>query len=315
MAERAGIRVRVGGNLGTPALDLLSETPGELYVLELSSYQLETSPSLRVKAATVLNVTADHLDRYAGMAEYAAAKANVFRHCGTAVINVEDDYVRAMPTPDARRVSFALATAADYRAERRAEQDWLRAPDGVLLAASELRIRGRHNLANALAAVALADACELPRSATLAALRDFAGLPHRTQWVRELRGVSYVNDSKGTNVGATLAAVEGFAGPLRIIAGGDGKNQDFAPLAAAFRGKVRSVHLIGRDAPAIAKALNGICPTQQCADLPAAVSAAAQVAQSGDTVLLSPACASLDMFRDYTHRGEVFMRAVAELAP
>ena len=170
------------------------------------------------------------------------------------------------------------------------------------------------NAANALAALALGEALNLPRSAMLSELAEFTGLAHRSQWVADVKGVTYINDSKGTNVGATLAAVSGMTGPLIIIAGGDGKNQDFAPLAEAFRGKVRQVVLIGRDAPALAKALQGATPTETCASLEEAVRAAARAAQPGDTVLLSPACASLDMFRDYTHRGAVFAQAVKELA-
>ncbi len=177
-----------------------------------------------------------------------------------------------------------------------------------------MKIKGLHNAANALAALALGEALELPLAPMLAELAEFAGLPHRSQWVAEVRGVTYINDSKGTNVGATLAAVGGMAGPLVMIAGGDGKNQDFAPLAAAFRGKVRHTVLIGRDAPLLARALAGVSTLETCATLAQAVHAAARAARAGDTVLLSPACASLDMFRDYTQRGAEFARVVGELA-
>jgi len=179
---------------------------------------------------------------------------------------------------------------------------------------SAMKIRGLHNAANALAALALGEALSLPQPAMLEELAAFAGLPHRSQWVADVHGVTYINDSKGTNVGATLAAVAGMAGPLVMIAGGEGKNQDFAPLAAAFRGKVRHAVLIGRDAALIARALAGVCTLETCATLPEAVRSAARAALPGDTVLLSPACASLDMFRDYGHRGAVFCRAVQELA-
>ena len=183
-----------------------------------------------------------------------------------------------------------------------------------LLPIAQLRIAGLHNAANALAALALGEALGLPLPGMLAELREFPGLDHRTQWVADVAGVRYVNDSKGTNVGATLAAVSGFAGTLVIIAGGDGKGQDFRPLATAFRGKVRHVVLIGRDAPAIAAALEAVCPLTREASLEAAVRTAARVARPGDTVLLSPACASLDMFHDYAQRGRVFAAAVRELA-
>jgi UDP-N-acetylmuramoylalanine--D-glutamate ligase len=183
-----------------------------------------------------------------------------------------------------------------------------------LLPLAKLRLRGAHHAANALAALALGDALALPRAAMLAELMEFAGLPHRSQWVAAVNGVTYIDDSKGTNVGATLAAVAGMPGPLVLIAGGEGKNQDFTPLAAAFRGKVHHTVLIGRAALLLARVLEGVCTLEICATLPQAVQAAARAARPGDTVLLSPACASLDMFSDYAQRGRVFSRAVQELA-
>ncbi|HTV52805.1 MAG TPA: UDP-N-acetylmuramoyl-L-alanine--D-glutamate ligase [Steroidobacteraceae bacterium] len=319
MAERAGVRVRVGGNLGEPALDLLAAAQRErarteLYVLELSSFQLEATRSLDLRAAVVLNVSADHLDRYASLADYAAAKARIFERCETAVLNVDDPLVRSMPRPGQTRLSYSLQDpTADYALSAAREPALARR--GVpLLAVRELKIRGLHNIANALAALALGEAVGLELAPMLETLRDFTGLPHRTQWVAEVRGVTYINDSKATNVGATLAAVAGLPGPLVVIAGGDGKQQDFAPLAPAFRDKVRHAVLIGRDREALARALEGVCTLERCETLPEAVRAAARAARPGDTVLLSPACASLDMFRDYAQRGSVFTRAVEELA-
>jgi UDP-N-acetylmuramoylalanine--D-glutamate ligase len=316
MAERAGLATRAGGNLAPPALDLLEGGAAQLYVLELSSYQLETTYSLELAAATVLNVTPDHMDRYADMAAYAAAKARIFDHCATAVINLDDPLVATMPRPGQKVLGFSLDAAggADYFVVADSGRDWLTHRGDRLVAMDELHLVGSHNAANALAALALGEALGLARAPMLAALRDFPGLPHRAAFVRELAGVRYVNDSKGTNVGATLAAVAGFRGPLLVIAGGDGKGQDFAPLAAAFAGKVRRVLLIGRDAAQIEAALAGACETERCATLEAAVEAAARAARPGDTVLLSPACASLDMFRDYAQRGDVFAHAVARLA-
>jgi UDP-N-acetylmuramoylalanine--D-glutamate ligase len=315
MAARAGRRVRVGGNLGEPALDLLSGD-AELYVLELSSYQLETTESLQLAAATVLNISPDHLDRYGTVAAYAAAKARIFRRCGAAVLNADDPEVAALPLQAVKRLRFSLRAdvAAEYRVAPIAGVDSLCCGNEALLPLAAMKLAGMHNAANALAALALGDAIGLPRAAMLAELREFSGLPHRMQWVAERGGVRYIDDSKGTNVGATLAAVAGLPGPLLVIAGGDGKGQDFRPLRAAFRGKVRRLLLIGRDAPAFGAALAGIVPVEYCASLEVAVVAAAQVAQPGDTVLLSPACASLDMFRDYAHRGAVFAAAVRELA-
>jgi UDP-N-acetylmuramoylalanine--D-glutamate ligase len=316
MGQRAGLATRAGGNLAPPALDLLEGAPADLYVLELSSYQLETTFSLQLSVATVLNVTPDHLDRYADVGSYAAAKARIFERCNTAVVNADDAQVLAMIHAGQRSVAFSLRgdSGADYVLRAQEGREWLCAGGQKLLAMDELRIVGHHNAANVLAALAMGDALGLPRRSMLEALREFPGLPHRAAWVADVRGVRYVNDSKGTNVGATLAAVAGFAGPLLLIVGGDGKNQDFKPLRAAFAGKVRRVLLIGRDAAAIAGALEGVCDLEHCDSLESAVVAAARAARGGDTVLLSPACASLDMFRDYGHRGEVFAEAVRKLA-
>ncbi len=320
MAERTGLRVRVGGNLGEPALDLLGAGPSaaatQLYVLELSSFQLDATTSLDLKAAAVLNVSPDHLDRYASVQAYADSKARIFARCETAVINLDDPLVVAMPRPGQKTVSFSLRASigADYAVATRDGEWWLTRRDEALLPVSAMKIKGLHNAANALASLALGDALGLAMPAMLEELSTFTGLPHRSQWVADVDGVTYINDSKGTNVGATIAAVSGMQGPLVMIAGGDGKNQDFAVLADAFRGKVRHTVLIGRDAAAIAVALNGVCALEMCITLEDAVRAAAKAAQPGDTVLLSPACASLDMFRDYTHRGAVFTQAVKELA-
>jgi UDP-N-acetylmuramoylalanine--D-glutamate ligase len=250
------------------------------------------------------------------MDAYAAAKERIFRRCDCAVLNLDDPRVAAMAHRGQRRLTFSLdaTSGADYFLLQDAARDWLCRRGEKLVAMDELRIVGRHNAANALAALAMGEALELQRAPMLAALRDFAGLPHRAALVREVAGVRYVDDSKGTNVGATLAAVAGMRGPLLLIAGGDGKNQDFSPLAAAFAGKVRHVFTIGRDAQCIEAALAGVCPFQRCATLEAAVLAAARIARPGDTVLLSPACASLDMFRDYAHRGQVFTDVVQGLA-
>jgi UDP-N-acetylmuramoylalanine--D-glutamate ligase len=316
MAQRAGLTVRAGGNLGPPALELLDGDAIDLYVLELSSYQLETTSSLALVAATVLNVTPDHLDRYADIEAYADAKARIFARCDTAVINLDDPLVVRMPRANQPRLGFSLraAVGADFCLQKHDTTWWLTRRDERLMPADAMRIGGLHNAANALAALALGEALGLPMAAMLAELREFPGLPHRAEWVADVNGVRYVNDSKGTNVGATLAAVAGFEGPLVVIAGGDGKHQDFAPLREAFAGKVRHAVLIGRDAAQIAAVLDGVCSLEHAASLEDAVIAASRAAQAGDTVLLSPACASLDMFRDYSHRGAVFAAAVKGLA-
>ena len=316
MAARAGLTVRAGGNLGPPALELLDGAAIDLYVLELSSYQLETTSSLALAAATVLNVSPDHMDRYADVQAYADVKARIFARCDTAVINLDDPLVVRMPRANQPVLGFSLraSVGADFSLQKYDTTWWLSCRGERLLAADAMRIGGLHNAANALASLALGEALGLPMDAMVAELRDFPGLPHRAEWVADVHGVRYVNDSKGTNVGATLAAVAGFEAPLVVIAGGDGKNQDFAPLREAFAGKVRHAVLIGRDAAQIAAVLDGVCTLEHAASLEDAVIAASRAAQPGDTVLLSPACASLDMFRDYSHRGAVFAAAVKGLA-
>jgi len=313
MAARAQRQVAVGGNLGVPALELL-DAAADLYVLELSSFQLELTDSLAPLAATVLNVMADHLDRYADIAAYAAAKARIYARCQVPLINLDDALVAHMLAPSQPHVSFALRdTAADYRLVGRGADVWLSSHGERVFPLAELKLTGLHNAANALAALALADAIGVPRSASIEALREFPGLAHRTQWVAEVGGVRYIDDSKGTNVGATLAAVAGLPGPLVLIAGGDGKGQDFTALRNAFDGKVRAAVLIGRDARQLGAVLEGVCACEYCPTLETAVERAAQIARPGEVVLLSPACASLDMFRDYAHRGEVFAQAVRSL--
>jgi UDP-N-acetylmuramoylalanine--D-glutamate ligase len=314
IASASGRETLAGGNLGEPALDLLERPVPGLYVLELSSFQLETTHSLRTVTSTVLNVTPDHMDRYADLAAYAEAKARIFDGCGTAVVNADDPLVRAMPRAGQAVLSFSLVDrSADFALATTPEPTILCRGE-PLLPLRAMRLQGLHNAANAMAALAMAEALALPVGPSLDALATFPGLPHRSQWVADVAGVRYVNDSKGTNVGATLAAVAGMAGPLVVIAGGDGKGQDFSELRAAFEGKVRHVVLIGRDAPVLEATLAGVCATERAADMPAAVRAARAAARPGDTVLLSPACASLDMFRDYAHRGDEFAAAVRSLA-
>jgi UDP-N-acetylmuramoylalanine--D-glutamate ligase len=304
MAESSGKRTLAGGNLGRPALELLEQPVPELYVLELSSFQLDTTQSLRTSAATVLNVTPDHMDRYDTIADYAASKARVFANCAAAIVNLDDPLVREMGHAANTVIGFSLLQdpAANYYAQDQGGDVVLMQGREPVVKLSEMKITGMHNAANALASLAMADA-----------LREFPGLAHRSQWVADVNGVRYIDDSKGTNVGATLAAVAGMPGSLVVIAGGQGKGQDFAPLAPAFRGKVRHVVLLGQDAKLIAAALEGVATVEFAADMPEAVKLSERAAHAGETVLLSPACASLDMFRDYAHRGDAFAAAVREL--
>ncbi len=318
MAAAAGRRVLAGGNLGEPALDLLEQPVPDLYVLELSSFQLETTYSLALKAAAVLNVTADHLDRYGSIAAYARAKERIFARASSVVLNADDPHVAAMrpvAVRAAHTLTFSIRGAdADFTLQKSGAQTLLTRRGEPVLDTARMKITGLHNAANALAALALGEAVGLELPAMLAALEAFPGLKHRSAWIADIAGVRYIDDSKGTNVGATIAAVSGMACPLVLIAGGEGKGQDFAPLAAAFKDKVRHVVLVGKDAPALEAALRGVCTTERAATLEAAVSAAAAAARPGDAVLLSPACASFDMFRDYRHRGDVFAAAVRALA-
>ena len=314
MAGAAGRRVLAGGNLGEPALDLLEQPIPDLYVLELSSFQLETTSSLELLAAVVLNVTADHMDRYADVAAYARAKARIFSKAATVVLNADDPWVAGMRREAKHTVTFSVQRAdADFSLLRAGAQVLLARRGEALLDTARMKIAGLHNAANALAALALGEAAGLPMPAMLEALESFPGLAHRSAWVADIGGVRFIDDSKGTNVGATVAAVAGTPRPVVLIAGGEGKGQDFTPLAAAFRDKVRHCVLIGRDAPAIAVALNGVCTLENAATMVQAVQAAQRAARPGDAVLLSPACASFDMFRDYAHRGDEFAAAVRDL--
>ena len=311
MAEQAGVPVAVGGNLGTPMLDLLAQPDVELYVLELSSFQLASTYSLNARVATVLNLSPDHLDWHLSLEAYRQAKQRIFRGDGWMVLNADDPAVAAMAEPGRRTLYFTLATPgpADFGLIRRDGRLWLARGEDGWLQADELKIRGDHNLANALAALCLGHALGLACEPMLAALRTFTGLPHRTQLVLEHHGVRWYDDSKGTNVGATLAAVKGLPGRLVLIAGGDGKGQDFSPLGVALAPKVHALVLIGRDAPAIA-ATAGRIAVHQAESMAGAVAIAVQLAEPGDSVLLSPACASFDMFRNYEERGQVFAAEV-----
>lgn len=312
MARSAGLDTRVGGNLGTPALDLLGDSEPDLYVLELSSFQLETVSSLKAQAATVLNVSADHLDRYASLEDYVRAKQAIYRGARHAIVNRDD--ARATELAGHYRIedSFGLSPCPQggFGVDESADGAWLLQGETRLLGADEMRLPGRHNLSNALAALALGQAAGLPMSAMVQTLRVFPGLPHRTQWVADVGGVRWFNDSKATNIGAALAAIQGIPGPLVWIAGGRGKGADFTELAAGMEGRVRAAVLIGEDAPLLAEALRSRVRCEFATDMEAAVRQAGRLAQPGDAVLLSPACASFDMFSGYAERGEAFMRAV-----
>jgi len=316
MAAASGRDVRVGGNIGTPALELLRPREPDLYVLELSSFQLETTASLDAAAAVVLNVSPDHLDRHGSLRAYAAAKQRIYAGSGVAVSNADDPLVAAMAPAGRTVLRFRLRApgADEYGLMQRRGETWLARGNEPLLRQSALAVSGRHNVANALAALAMGEALGLEREAMLGALRGFTGLAHRTQLVAETGGVRFFDDSKGTNVAASVAAIGGMPGPVVLIAGGEAKDGDFSALREAARERVHTAVLIGRDAALIETALAGLARTLRAASMAEAVRLAAAAARPGDSVLLSPACASFDMFRDYRDRGERFARAVRELS-
>jgi len=319
LLRSAGIDCEVAGNISPPALDALAgrKNPPAAWVLELSSYQLETTWSLNPDAAAMLNLSEDHLDRYAGLAEYAGAKARIFMGEGAQVLNRCDSASMALALPGRIEITFGLDAPAmpeDFGVLRIAGRDWLARGAERILPVDELPLSGSHNLSNALAACALAHRAGLPLAAMAQGLRSFKGLPHRMQRVALRGGVEWLDDSKGTNVGATVAALNGLSRKAVLILGGEGKGQKFEALVPAIRGHAKHVLLIGRDAALIEKAIgpSGV-PAERVASMKKAVARAAQIAAPDDAVLLSPACASFDMFRDYRHRGEVFAKAVGTL--
>ncbi len=309
MACAAGRITAVGANFGTPALDLIDPQVA-LYVLELSSFQLELTHSLAPLVATVLNVSDDHLDRHGSIEAYVDAKARIYAHSRIAVVNRDDARVMAMPFGHARRIGFGLdapPTPSDYGLR----EAMLYRGEQPLLAASEVPLSGRHNLANVLAAWALAAAAGVDDAAIARAVRAFRPLVHRLTPAGEHAGVSYLDDSKATNVSAAMATLAGLDGPLVVIAGGQGKGQDFTAFAAVLAERARAVILLGVDAPLIARALAGRIPVVQATTMEQAVAEAARCAQPGDRVVLAPACASFDLFDNYGARGDAFVRAVA----
>lgn len=317
MAKASGVNVKVGGNLGTPALDLLDDEAA-LYVLELSSFQLENLHSLKPLAAVVLNVSPDHLDRYDSFESYVAAKQNIYHNCQRVVVNRDDPQVNAMQADHRQVAGFTLHEPAqgDYGLRNFDNEVWLCKSDQKIIRQRDVKLNGQHNIANVLAALAVAEAAGLSMDAVLQTIRTFGGLAHRTQFVAEKNHVSWVNDSKGTNVGATMAAIAGIEveNRLILIAGGLAKDADFSSLQNVVADKVRSVVLMGKDAPKIEQALQDIVPVWYAKDMFDAVGIAAELAHPGDTVLLSPACASFDMFNGYQQRGEVFVQAVEALS-
>ena len=312
ICEAAGFDTVVAGNIGVPVLDTLDRHP-QVYVLELSSFQLETVTSLDAAAAAVLNLSEDHLDRHGTMASYAGAKSAIFGGHGAQVLNRDDPSSLAMRLSGRKALTFGLSAPKDeseYGIVESAGEAWLARGVRPVMKVSGLKVAGLHNAMNALAALALCDCLDIAEARAIAALEAFSGLPHRVEKVCEIGGVAYFDDSKGTNVGATVAALAGLGRKAVVILGGEGKGQDFSPLKAAVGAHARAVVLIGRDAGIIADAISGTAvPVIRAGGMEDAVARAARVAVPGDAVLLSPACASFDMFRNYSHRAEAFIAA------
>ncbi|WP_318392846.1 UDP-N-acetylmuramoyl-L-alanine--D-glutamate ligase [Enterobacter sp.] len=312
MAKAAGVNVGVGGNIGLPALMLL-DNARELYVLELSSFQLETTSSLRAVAATILNVTEDHMDRYPfGLQQYRAAKLKVYENAKVCVVNADDALTMPVRGADERCVSFGV-DVGDYHLNRQQGETWLRVKGEKVLNAKEMQITGQHNYTNALAALALADAAGLPRASSLKALTTFSGLAHRFQIAHMHNGVRWINDSKATNVGSTEAALNGLQveGTLHLLLGGDGKSADFSPLRRYLDGEHIRLYCFGRDGAELAALRPDVAV--QTDTMEQAMRLLASQVKPGDMVLLSPACASLDQFKNFEQRGDVFTRLAKEL--
>lgn len=315
MIKESGFTVEVGGNIGTPALELLERPVPDYYVLELSSFQLELTQSLNVIAGVVLNISADHLDRHATIEHYAQIKQQVYAGDGVMVLNRDDSFVAGMQQPQRQQIFYQTVEPqqGEFGLSEKLGEICLMFGDEKLLAASELKIVGKHNLSNALAALALGESISLPRLAMLQALKRFNGLEHRCQLISEFEGVRWYNDSKGTNVGATVAAIEGLPCKSVVILGGEGKGADFLPLKETLDKKARAVVLLGRDANLIKKVIPAELPIMHAENMMDAVAGGYLFAQQGDAVLLSPACASFDMFSDFVERGDCFISAVERL--
>ena len=312
MAKAAGVNVGVGGNIGLPALMLL-DTDRELYVLELSSFQLETTSSLQAVAATILNVTEDHMDRYPlGLQQYRAAKLRIYENAKTCVVNADDALTMPVRGADERCISFGV-DVGDYHLNRQQGETWLRVKGEKVLNVKEMPLTGQHNYSNALAALALADAAGLPRASSLKALTTFTGLAHRFQLVLDHNGVRWINDSKATNVGSTEAALNGLQldGTLYLLLGGDGKSADFTPLKRYLGGDRIRLYCFGRDGAELAELRPEVAV--QTETMEQAMRQIAPLVKAGDMVLLSPACASLDQFKNFEQRGEMFARLAKEL--
>jgi UDP-N-acetylmuramoylalanine--D-glutamate ligase len=313
LLKAAGISTIVGGNIGIPILNTLNQKAPEVYVLELSSYQLESTYSLALETAAILNISEDHMDRYGSMEEYAKAKYRIFNLAKNIILNREDDYLKSQINES----SLTFGTHLDeknYGIKKNGNQYFIAKGRAEIISLEDIKLKGEHNILNVMAALALCEPFNISKDVIKKVLSQFSAPPHRVEYVSSISGIDFYNDSKGTNVGATIAAIQSMSKPILLIAGGDGKSQNFQPLIGPSRDKVKNISLIGKDAKIIQEVFNGgAIPTSIEKNLESAIIKSFELAKAGDVVLLSPACASTDMFKNYVHRGEVFKDCVSKL--
>ncbi len=313
LLKAAGISVIVGGNIGIPILNTLNQKTPEAYVLELSSYQLETTYSLALEAAAVLNISEDHMDRYGSIEEYAKAKYRIFNHAKNTILNRDDDYLKSKINESSVTFGNHL-DEKNYGIKKNGNQYFIAKGNAEIISLDEIKLRGAHNILNIMAALALCEPFMISKDVIKKVLSQFKAPPHRVEFINSISGIDFYNDSKGTNVGATIAAIQSMTKPILLIAGGDGKSQNFQPLIGPSKGKVKNITLIGKDAKIMHEVFSGgAIPTTIEKNLESAIIKSFELAEAGDVVLLSPACASTDMFKNYVHRGEVFKDCVSKL--
>ncbi|CAM8459215.1 UDP-N-acetylmuramoyl-L-alanine--D-glutamate ligase [Candidatus Methylopumilus universalis] len=313
LLKAAGIKAIVGGNIGIPILNTLNQKAPEAYVLELSSYQLETTYSLALEAAVVLNISEDHMDRYGSIEEYAKAKYRIFNHAKNTIINRDDDYLKSKINESS--VTFGNHfDEKNYGIKKNGNQYFIAKGNAEIISLDEIKLKGAHNILNIMAALALCEPFMISKDVIKKVLSQFKAPPHRVEFINSISGIDFYNDSKGTNVGATIAAIQSMTKPILLIAGGDGKSQNFKTLIGPSKGKVKNITLIGKDAKIMQEVFSGgVIPTTVEKNLESAIIKSFELAEVGDVVLLSPACASTDMFKNYEHRGEVFKDCVSKL--
>ena len=313
LLKAAGISTIVGGNIGIPILNTLNQKVPEVYVLELSSYQLETTYSLALESATVLNISEDHMDRYTSIEDYAKAKYRIFNHAKKIILNRDDEYLKSQINEDS--VTFGNhSDEKNYGIKKNGNQYFIAKGNAEIISLDEIKLKGLHNIQNIMAALALCEPFKISNDVIKKVVSQFKAPPHRVEYIDSISGIDFYNDSKGTNVGATIAAIQSMSKPVLLIAGGDGKNQNFKLLINILKSKVKNISLIGKDAQIMQEVFSdkGI-PVSIEKNLELAVIKSFELANSGDVILLSPACASTDMFKNYVQRGEVFKDCVSKL--